>query len=322
MTQDNHSKVTVAIPTFNRASLLGQTIDSVLKQSYKNFEIIVSDNCSSDNTGALVAGYHDKRIVYFRQIENLGMVGNWNFCLQQATGEFFLLLSDDDLLEQDAIERLLSVFSDEAVVLSYSPVSYIDKDGVPMPGISMRSPLAESGSDFITSALSGKRVVFPAAAIYRTRIALQLGGYPPIGTATDLALHLMVAMRGQVVHNPRPLVRYRMHSQSLSSTKQAIESQENLVKWCKSDSCPLKRFEAQIARRSVNFIFIWGRLNAFEGNQESAGLALKMLQRMVPSPKWAAWFYIFNTPFVRVAAKIFAQIKHFAKQLIFRQHLS
>jgi glycosyltransferase involved in cell wall biosynthesis len=305
MNLENQPKITIAIPTFNRAVLLGQTIDSVLKQSYVSIEIIVSDNCSTDNTSEVVAAYRDKRIVYFRQAENLGMVGNWNFCLQQATGEYFLLLSDDDLLEENSIESLLAAFS------------YIDKDGMVIPGISQRAPHVETGESFIANTLLGKRVVFPAAAIYRTKAAVQLGGYPSIGTATDLVLHLMLAMLGQVAHDPRPLIRYRMHSQSLSYTEQAIHSQANLVEWVRNESCPLKKFEMQIVKRSVKFIFSWGRFNALEGKHDNAVLALKMLQRIAPSPWWSVWFYIFDTPLLRGAAIIQVKTKQWVKRLIY-----
>ena len=187
-----------------------------------------------------------------------------------------------------------------------------------MPGVSQRAPLVESGESFIINSLLGKRVVFPAAAVFRTESAMQFEGYPVIGTATDLALHLMLAMQGQVAHNPRPLVRYRMHSQSLSYTEQAIHSQASLVEWVRNGSCPLKKFEAQIARRSVKFIFSWGRFNALEGKHENAIQAMNMLQQIAPSPIWAAWFYIFDTSLFRGSAIIHAKAKQWAKRLIYR----
>ena len=318
MTLQNNPKISIAIPTFNRRSLLGKTIDSVLEQSYPNLEIIISDNCSTDGTSDLVSAYCDERIIYFRQSENLGMVGNWNFCLEHATGEFFLLLSDDDMLERDAIEGLSSAFSDESVALSYSKVSYIDNDGVAIPGISMHAPLTESGDDFIANTLEDRRVVFPAAALYRTRQARLLGGYPPIGTATDLVLHLMLAMHGRVIHNPRTLVRYRMHTQSLSYSDQALRSQVSLVDWVRDGASPLNKFETPIIRRSINFIFRWGMFCAFEGSRENADMALKVLQRMSPSPKWAVWFYLFNNPIIQLMEKFFAAAKRWVKRLIYR----
>lgn len=317
MNQENNSKVTVAIPTFNRASLLDQTIESVLGQSHINIELIVSDNFSSDNTSDIVASYQDERIVYFRQARNLGMVGNWNFCLEHATGEYFLLLSDDDLLAKSAIENLLLAFSDESIVLSYSPVTYIDKDTVPIPGISLRAPHLETGEGFITNALRGKRVVFPAAALYRTKNARKIGGYPDIGTATDFAFHLMMAMLGRVAHNPRPLVRYRMHSLSLSYTEQAIHSQANLVDWVRCKSCPLNKLELQIIKYVTNSIIRWLKFYVVEGSQENAELGLRLLQRLSPSKKWAIWFYFFNTPVYRGWAKIHLILKQWAKRLIY-----
>ena len=90
-------KVTIAIPTYNRADdYLKQTLKSALNQTYENIEIIVSDNCSTDNTEAVVNSFNDSRIRYFRQQENIGANNNFNFCLKQAKGEYFLLLLDDD----------------------------------------------------------------------------------------------------------------------------------------------------------------------------------------------------------------------------------
>ncbi|MBS3937574.1 MAG: glycosyltransferase family 2 protein, partial [Peptococcaceae bacterium] len=104
--------VTVAIPTRNRANYLREAIRSALSQTYTALEVIVSDNASADNTQEVVNGFSDPRIRYFRHETGLEMVSNWNYCLEQATGEFFLLLSDDDALESDAITWFVEQFAD------------------------------------------------------------------------------------------------------------------------------------------------------------------------------------------------------------------
>jgi len=100
--------ITIAIPTYNRAGgFLKYAIESAVNQTYQNLEIIVSDNCSSDHTESLVKGYNDPRIKYFRQVRNIGAPNNFNFCLTTANGDYFLLLHDDDLIDDDFIEACM-----------------------------------------------------------------------------------------------------------------------------------------------------------------------------------------------------------------------
>ena len=100
--------VTIGIPTYNRADrFLRQALESAIGQTYPNLEIIVSDNCSSDNTEAVVKDYDDPRIKYIKHSKNIGPLGNSNFCLNQAKGEYFLQLHDDDVIDPDFIETCM-----------------------------------------------------------------------------------------------------------------------------------------------------------------------------------------------------------------------
>ncbi len=100
--------VTIGIPTYNRAkSFLPQAIESALAQTYDTLEIIVSDNCSSDHTEALVQEYGDPRIKYVKQNVPLKPLQNSNFCLKEAKGEYFLQLHDDDVIDHDFIESCM-----------------------------------------------------------------------------------------------------------------------------------------------------------------------------------------------------------------------
>lgn len=97
--------VSIAMPTYNRAdSYLKEALQSALAQTYRNIEIIVSDNCSSDETEAVVKRFQDNRIRYFKQTENIGSKNNINFCLAQARGKYFQLLFDDDVIDPDFLE--------------------------------------------------------------------------------------------------------------------------------------------------------------------------------------------------------------------------
>jgi glycosyltransferase involved in cell wall biosynthesis len=97
--------VTIGISTFNRADgYLADALGSAVAQTYPDLEILVSDNCSDDHTPELVAGFDDPRIRYHRHEKNIGANANFNFCVQEARGEYFLLLHDDDMVDPDFVE--------------------------------------------------------------------------------------------------------------------------------------------------------------------------------------------------------------------------
>ena len=105
MVNNVHLLVTIAIPTYNRADgYLREALASALNQTYQNIEIIVSDNCSTDNTKAFIKSFSDPRLKYFRHNQNIGANNNFNYCLEQARGDYFVLLHDDDLIDEDFVE--------------------------------------------------------------------------------------------------------------------------------------------------------------------------------------------------------------------------
>ncbi len=99
--------VTVAIPTHNRADLLGEAIDSVLQQTFQDFELLVLDDASTDDTPMVVDSYTDPRIRRIRHSVNLGMKANWNRGVELADGEFITLLHDDDRWDPRFLERAM-----------------------------------------------------------------------------------------------------------------------------------------------------------------------------------------------------------------------
>jgi glycosyltransferase involved in cell wall biosynthesis len=92
------TRVSVCIPSYNASRLIGKTIASVLNSTYSDFELIVNDDASTDDTREVVSSFHDERIRFFRNETNLGVPANWNRALERASGEFIGLLNHDDLL--------------------------------------------------------------------------------------------------------------------------------------------------------------------------------------------------------------------------------
>ena len=105
--------VTIGLSTYNRADgYLQNALRSALEQTYPNLEIVVSDNGSLDHTEAFVKSFADPRVRYFKQAQNIGANANFNFCLEQARGDYFLLLHDDDVLDPDLVEACLDAAGD------------------------------------------------------------------------------------------------------------------------------------------------------------------------------------------------------------------
>ena len=115
--------VSVGIPTYNRPKDLRRTLECITGQTYKNLEIIVSDNCSpGPETEAIVREFmaKDARIQYFRQQENKGGEFNFKFVLGKATGEYFMWAADDDYFEHDTlISKLVSKVKEGNYTLAF-----------------------------------------------------------------------------------------------------------------------------------------------------------------------------------------------------------
>ncbi len=124
------------MPVYNGERYLEQALRSLLGQTFEAFELIVSDNASTDRTGSLCLDYaaRDPRIRYFRKDVNVGFCRNQNFVIQVAAGEFFLLAHHDDVRSPVYLARTLEVLdADESIVVCYTKTRDIDEHGLELP---------------------------------------------------------------------------------------------------------------------------------------------------------------------------------------------
>jgi glycosyltransferase involved in cell wall biosynthesis len=120
------------MPVYNGENFIESTLDSILFQTYKDFELIISDNASTDKTEEICNLYaeKDKRIRYYRNRENLGGAKNFNKVFALSKGEYFKWAPHDDLISPTFLERCVEVLdTDPSIGLCYSKMQYIDKDG-------------------------------------------------------------------------------------------------------------------------------------------------------------------------------------------------
>jgi len=141
----SRSLVSIGIPTYNRPTELRRTLEGIVGQTYTNLEIIISDNASpSDSTEEVVREFMrgDSRIKYFRQVENLGALSNFQFVLDKAVGDFFMWAADDDYRAPTFIEVLVDLLQRHPEsAIAFCDFMEVDEHGVKAEGYPHHLPL-------------------------------------------------------------------------------------------------------------------------------------------------------------------------------------
>ena len=103
-------QITVALPVYNGEQYIAFAIESVLSQTFSDYELLILDNCSTDNTLNIIEKFNDSRIRLIVNTKNLGMIGNWNLAVSLATGNYIKILSHDDLLAPSCLAEQINGF--------------------------------------------------------------------------------------------------------------------------------------------------------------------------------------------------------------------
>src|SRR3712207_6191103 len=104
-------KVSIGLPVYNGEKFIREAIDSILNQTFEDFELIISDNASTDETAAICQTYaaQDRRVRYFRNLENIGAAGNHNRVFEAASGKYFKWAAHDDLCGPNFVAECVNV---------------------------------------------------------------------------------------------------------------------------------------------------------------------------------------------------------------------
>lgn len=211
----------IAIPTRNRETYLRAAVESALAAAGPNDQIVVSDNASTDGTAEYLRSVHDPRLTIVRQAHDLGMVGNWNACLGAARGELFLMLSDDDTLEREAIDALAPPLADPHVAFSYGRARVIDETGAERT-LGHIGPARESGASFVHAWFASARTLYPCALMVRRGDLVAVGGFDSaFGPFADVGAWLGIWARDvarTIAFTPAIIASYRVHDAALSAS--------------------------------------------------------------------------------------------------------
>jgi glycosyltransferase involved in cell wall biosynthesis len=214
-------RVSVCMPTYNYARYLPEAIESVLSQDYTDFELLVIDDCSSDDTRTVVQAYaaNDSRVVFSINEKNLGMVENWNHCLARARGEYVKFLFGDDFLARpDALGSMVACLdSDTHISLVGSPRNLIDDDSRLLKALTYFSAGAVSpGTEVISRCLCDQRnqnlIGEPSVVMFRRSQACR-GFNPLYRQLVDLEMWFHLLEQGKYAHLDKPLSSFRIHTE-------------------------------------------------------------------------------------------------------------
>lgn len=219
--------VSVIMPTYNRADYLKCALDSVLAQTFTDFELLVLDECSTDHTQALVESYGDPRIKYYRHQVRLGMAPNWNFGVEHSEGSYVAFLHDDDEWEPEFLEETVQALENEPTAsVAFTDHWLTDKSGnllVEETNLNTRSWGREKlragmHKPFYEMAVA-TRPIHIVSMTFRKSVLPSLRDGLEAGSIIDYWMVVQLALNGHgAYYIPRRLSRYRTHEGSETST--------------------------------------------------------------------------------------------------------
>ena len=229
--------VSIGMPVYNGEKYIREALDSALSQTFEDFELLISDNCSTDKTGEICTEYsnRDPRIKYIRHPENHGGHWNFNFVTQNATGRLLTWLAHDDILESGFLEATVQYMHENPdTVLVASDFEVINEDGITLGHQELEKIRDRIGwekrcVEFFKYPISN--VFFCIYGLMRTaacQSVLQSVGEPKMAAGSELPILARFAARGEIASLPVVLRKYRSHADSVYSSEAAVISTKPL----------------------------------------------------------------------------------------------
>lgn len=231
-------KFSINIPAY-KSKFLGKTLESVLSQTYIDYEVIIVDDHSPEDIFSIVNQFDDKRIRFYRNEVNKGainVVDNWNICLSYSNGDYVICMGDDDMLSPDALEKYayyINKYPD--VDVFHSRVMMIDELGQPIRTLQEREEY-ESALSLLRRRLEGT-YQFIGDFCYKKEPLIKAGGFYklPLAWGSDDISALRAAERAGIVNINTPTFLYRVNGESISSVgdvKIKLSAFQKHKQWC------------------------------------------------------------------------------------------
>lgn len=229
--------ISICIPTYNGDKYLKECIDSILAQTYINFEIIIIDDRSTDETIKIISQYleKDKRIIFHQNNTNMGLVGNWNKCIELAKGEWIKLVFQDDYLEPYCLQNFIDNIEGDTMLLVSKRSFILDNNASKLDkkyylsqvrtldniGLVLDKSLLISSKNISKLAVNNIALNFiaePSLTLFKKQVIDKIGYFNPDFTQIcDLEFFLRVASNFGLKYIPQQLCHFRIHQSSTTS---------------------------------------------------------------------------------------------------------
>lgn len=207
--------ISVITPTYNCANYIGETIESVQAQSYQQWEMIIVDDCSTDNTKEVVEGYSEKdiRIKYFCLEINSGAAVARTRAMEMASGQYMAFLDSDDIWTEDKLKKQLSFMKKNNIVFSCTAYEHIDEKGNPLNKTIKTVPKADYNRVLLDCPVGNSTVMYNVEKMGKFKV-------PNIRKRNDDALWLQMLKKEKYIYGMKTvLMKYRIRKNSISSNK-------------------------------------------------------------------------------------------------------
>lgn len=213
---NNGPRVSIGLPVSNGELYLRKALDSILAQTFEDFELIISDNNSVDATQEICSEYaaRDRRIRSYRQEKNMGAAWNFNHLFQLSRGKYFKWAAHDDICAPTLLSRCVEVLDrDSSVALCYSKMSWLDSQGTSIGKYDVTPPTdSPKPSQRFRYLVSVNYPTFPIFGLIRSEILRKTSLFGNYMNA-DRALLARLALHGRFHEIPEYLFFFRMHSE-------------------------------------------------------------------------------------------------------------
>lgn len=310
-------KVSVCIPTYNYGNYIAEAIESILAQNFTDFELLIIDDCSKDQTAQVVESYarQDSRIRFIANEVNLGMVENWNACLAQASGEYIKFVFGDDLLASpDSIGRMVSLMdNDKSISLVCSARNLIDESSRVTRVESNFKTGIMAGTDVINRCMldQGNLIGEPSVVMFR-RCQAGRGFNPMYKQIVDLEMWFHLLEQGSFAYIDEPLCSFRIHGQQQTAKNKETQSHLKdsvylLEEYLHKDYILFSTFKKKYIEYD-NLYNIW-KLNSRNIISRETTMELTDLTRSFSRFSYLMWY-----PFYKMFKPFYKQYKKMAKK--------
>lgn len=208
--------VSIIMPTYNCAKFIGETIKSVIAQTYSNFELIIVDDCSKDNTKDVVNSFDDERIKYYKLEKNSGAAVARTTAMNMAKGKYMAFLDSDDLWMENKLEHQLKFMKDNNYNITCTAYEQVNEDGESLNKVIKTKKKADYNRILLDCPVGNSTVMYNVEALGKFEV-------PNIRKRNDDALWLQMLKKEKYIYGmDEVLAKYRIRSNSISSNKLSL----------------------------------------------------------------------------------------------------